>query len=239
MPSRFEPRLSLPSRAMMRLGGIWMGLASRLPGGDAIRMTRDTQVPIDFTRWFCQRVLGINGSAYWPMHPSSTVTYARRIRIGIETSPGWSSGCMIHGINGIYIGDYTQISQNVAILSGNHDPYCLPDQLDAKPIRVGSYCLLGFNSVILPGVEIGDYTIVGANTVVTRSFPEGDAVLAGSPAKVVRRLDPSLRKNHRSAHEFHGFVAAADFPDFESRYLLMPDRHETNDAQMRANTSGD
>lgn len=221
MTTRHAPRYGLPlaGRIAGRLQALIFKLAQMMPGGRALRETQNTQVPIDFHRWYWQRILGINGGAYWPMHPSSTVSYAKRIRVGIETSPGWSPGCRIHGINGIYIGDYTQISQNVAILSGNHDPYELPKQIPARPIRIGKYCLLGMNSVILPEVEIGDYTIVGANAVVTESFPDGFVVLAGVPAKVVRRLNPTQRRDYRSTHEYHGYIPACQFAEFEARYL--------------------
>ena len=129
---------------------------------------------------------------------------------------------MIHGVNGIIIGDYTQISQNVALLSGNHDPYDLPQQLESAPIRIGKYCLLGFNSVVMPGVVLGDYTIVGANTVVTKSFPDGYVVLAGTPARSVKRLDPMLAQDYSSpAHKrYHGYVAASDFPEFAKTHLI-------------------
>jgi acetyltransferase-like isoleucine patch superfamily enzyme len=212
-------RLPLPGRVVNWLKRGVFHVAQKLPGGRVLTETQATQVPIDFYRWYSQRILGINGGAYWPMHPSSTVSYPKRVRIGIETSPGWSPGCMISGVNGIYIGDYTQISQNVALLSGNHDPYNLPCQLPAKPIRIGKYCLLGMNSVILPEVVIGDYTIVGANSVVKHSFPEGFVVLAGVPAKVVKRLDPELKSDYRSPHEYHGYISAAEFAAFESQYL--------------------
>jgi acetyltransferase-like isoleucine patch superfamily enzyme len=216
--SHFQP---LVARLTNLVRAALFRLVQLLPEGSAIRETQGTQVPIDLHRWFSQRILGINGSAYWPMHPSSTVSYVKRIRIGIETSPGWSPGCLIHGVNGIYIGDYTQISQNVAILSGNHDPYDLTGQMPAPPIRVGRYCLLGMNSVVMPGVELGDYTIVGANAVVTHSFPEGFVVLAGAPATVIKRLEPALRRDYQSRHEYHGYVPAERFDEFASRHLLL------------------
>lgn len=37
-------------------------------------------------------------------------------------------------------------------------------------ISLGKFCVLGANTVVLPGVEIGEGTTVGANTVVTRSL---------------------------------------------------------------------
>lgn len=192
-----------------------------LPGARMFAETRETQVPIDLYRWFWQRIVGINAGAYWPMHPTSSVTWPQHIKIGVETSPGWSAGCLIHGVNGIYIGDYTQISQNVGIISGDHDPYHLPDQIPAKPIRIGKYCLLGMNSVILPEVEIGDYTIVAANTVVATSYPDGFVVLAGVPARIVRRLDPALRRDVGSRYEYNGYIATAKFAEFERRNLIL------------------
>jgi acetyltransferase-like isoleucine patch superfamily enzyme len=182
--------------------------------------TNGTQMKIDSEMWFHQRVRGINIAAYWPMHRTSTVNFARRVWLGVETAPGIAPGCMVHAQNGIHIGDYTQISQNVALLSGNHDPYDLPEQTSDAPIRIGRYSLLGFNSVILPGVELGDYTIVGANSVVTRSYPKGYTVLAGAPAQPVRQLDPTLAKDHTWDTPYHGYISAADFPAFAKQYLV-------------------
>ncbi|MBW4985698.1 acyltransferase [Mameliella sp. CS4] len=223
MTRRAENGFKLPfmRKAVGVFGRLLWAIAMLSKDAKCLRNTKGTQAPADLGRWFWQRLIGINGGAYWPMHPSSTVSYAQRIHIGIETSPGWSPGCMIHGVNGIIIGDYTQISQNVAILSGNHDPYALPKQLPAQPIRIGKYCLLGFNSVIMPGVELGDYTIVGANAVVTRSFPDGYVVLAGAPASPVKTLEPELARDHVSAphQRYHGYVSAADFPEFAKNNL--------------------
>lgn len=134
---------------------------------------------------------------------------------------------MIHGVNGIEIGDYTQISQNVALLSGNHDPLELNLQIPSEPIRIGKYCLLGFNSVVLPGVVLGDYTIVGANSVVTKSFPEGKVVLAGAPAKPIREITPIVEKGYESPRErrYHGYVPADEFQEFAATYLTFPRDH--------------
>lgn len=199
---------------------IWP-LAMLSKDGRCLRDTRDTQVPADIRRWFWQRVMGVNSGAYWPMHWSSVVTYAKRIHIGVETSPGWSPGCYIHGINGIRIGDYTQIAQNVAILSGNHNPYNLTEALQSSPISIGKYCLLGFGSVILPNVILGDYTIVGANAVVTKSFPDGYVVLAGNPARPLRTLDRGMAHDYSSPpnKRYHGYIKAEDFPEFAETHL--------------------
>ena len=207
-------RGSLIAGVLSRAGSMLIALLSLSRRFAFFRDTAGSEVPVTFDRWFSQRILGINAGAYWPMHSSSVVRYAKHIRIGVETSPGWSPGCYIHGRNGIYIGDYTQISLNVGIISANHDPYYLNDQLPDPPIVIGKYCLLGMGSVILPGVTIGDYTIVGANAVVTKSFPQGFVVLAGSPAKVVVELDTALARDYVSDKPYHGYIPAQYFDEF-------------------------
>ena len=196
-------------------------LAERTGLGRAFLETRDTQAPVTLKSWYWQRLCGYNGRAYWPMHPSSEVVWPQHICVGIECAPGLSPGCRLNGRNGIYIGDYTQISQNVGIISANHDPYDLAAHLPAKPIRIGRYCLIGMNAMILPGVELGDYTIVAANAVVTECFPEGFVVLAGAPAKPVKKLDPTLAKDYRSPFPYHGYIRAADFDAFKAKHLKL------------------
>lgn len=60
--------------------------------------------------------------------------------------------------------------------------------IETKPITIGKDCLVGMNSVILPGTVLGDHCVVGANSTVSGSFPDY-CVLAGSPAKIIKRYD--------------------------------------------------
>ena len=39
-----------------------------------------------------------------------------------------------------------------------------------KPIHIARFCIIGANSVVLPGVTIGEGATVGANSVVTRDL---------------------------------------------------------------------
>ena len=191
----------------------------RLPHFRFLRETQGTQTPITLPMWFRQEMLGVNRGPYWPVHPSSMVSGSwRNIRAGIETSPGYMPGCYIQAIGTIEIGDYTQIGPGVGIISANH---VAEDNRRHKPsfVRVGAYCWIGMGAVILPGVELGDFTIVGAGAIVTRSATEGYCVLAGNPAAVVKRLDPAKCVRNRSRFEYHGYIAAADFPAFAEKNL--------------------
>lgn len=197
---------------------LYWALMAALPPLRPVYRTRATQTPVSLRALLAYR-FGRRRGVYWPIHPSSVVVDAHRIHIGIETSPGLMPGCYIQGSNGVEVGDYTQVAAGVALISANHALTDNRAHLACPPIRIGPYCWLGTHCVILPGVTLGEYTVVGAGAIVTKSFDAGYQVLAGNPARVIRVLDPAECVLHRSADEFHGFIAAADFPAFRSRHL--------------------
>jgi len=51
--------------------------------------------------------------------------------------------------------------------------------------HIGSYCFIGANALILPGIKIGDHCIVAAGSVVNKDVPDRSLV-AGNPSKVIR-----------------------------------------------------
>lgn len=50
-------------------------------------------------------------------------------------------------------------------------------------------CLIGMNSMIMPGVTIGEGAIVGAGSLVTKDIPAW-TIATGRPAKVVKEISP-------------------------------------------------
>ena len=136
-----------------------------------------------------RKIFRQNAGVKWRVHHTSTLHSTQFLKVGKETFPGDSPGFWLDAVNGIEIGDYTNIGPNVSIISANHDPVHNDRLLPAAPIKIGKGCWLAANCVILPGVTLGDFTVVGAGAIVTKSFPEGYCVLAGNPAVVLRRLD--------------------------------------------------
>lgn len=184
-----------------------------------IYYTRGTQTPITWRLWFWQKILGFNRKVYWPVHHSSIVTGWQNIWAGVETCPGYMPGCYVQGTGKIFIGDYTQISANVGMISANHDVYDNRKHLQHDEIHIGEYCWIGMNAVILPGVVLGDFTIVGAGAIVTHSFPEGFCVIAGNPAKVIKNLVKDKCIRHKSTFEYCGYIPKAKFTDFARKNL--------------------
>lgn len=217
--SRMMKMLRNPFLIFYYAGESFKRLLQGLPYFRFIRETRDTETRITLGMWFTQKIRRVNYNAYWPMHPSSIVTYPHNVYAGINTCPGYNPGCNIHAVNRIYIGDYTAIASNVGLMSGNHDLYDLRLQIEGEPIRIGKYCWIGMNTVILPEVELGDFTIVGAGAVVTKSFPEGYCVIAGNPARKIRDLDREKCIPYEMPHPYNGYIPHHRFEEYRKRNL--------------------
>lgn len=151
------------------------------------RIPHDCPISVGLS-WRFFQLIGINFHVPWPVHFTSTVHSPERIVLGKGVYPGDSPGCYLQAINGIELGDYTNLGPGVGLISANHDPNDNDSWLSAPPIRLGKRCWVGMNAVILPGVQLGDGTIVGAGAIVTRSFPNGNCVIAGNPARVVKEV---------------------------------------------------
>jgi acetyltransferase-like isoleucine patch superfamily enzyme len=189
-----------------------------LPAFKFIKETKNTQTPITFKMWYNQRIRGNNRYCYWPTHASSLIVNPKNIYAGVETCPGYMPGCYIQGIGKIYIGDYTQIASNVGIISANHELYDNRHHIPGN-VTIGKYCWLGMGVLIMPGVVLGNNTVVGAGSVVTKSFPDGYCIIAGNPARLVRELDRDKCVEHKSDHEYNGYIPSQKFEEFRKRHL--------------------
>jgi len=139
--------------------------------------------------FFFRKLLHQNADTPWALHHTSRVIYPKNIKRGINVYPGDSPGNYIEASNGIFIDDYTNIGPNVGIISANHNLINNSIHDPAPPIRIGKFCWIGMNAIVLPGTVLGDFTIVAAGAVVTRSFTDGYSVIAGNPAVVIKQLD--------------------------------------------------
>jgi acetyltransferase-like isoleucine patch superfamily enzyme len=80
---------------------------------------------------------------------------------------------------GIHIGDYTWVLANSFILAHDHSR-----ALKVNTI-IGHHCVIGINSIIMPGVKIGNHVVVGSGAVVTKDI-ESNCIVVGNPARIVR-----------------------------------------------------
>lgn len=136
-----------------------------------------------------RKIFRQNAGTTWPVHHTTTIRCPEKIIRGREVLPGDSPNVYINAMNGVSIGDYTNIGPNVSIVSANHDLIDNAKFFPANPVEIGRFCWIGSNACILPEVKLGDFTIVGAGAIVTKSFEEGYCVLVGNPAKMLKKLD--------------------------------------------------
>ncbi len=166
---------------------------------------------------FAQHLVGINGAAYWPMHPDSQLAYPNRVLLGRDSWPGIEPRCYVSANMGLVVGDGVRIGREVGLITGDHDPTRLTSYLEVAPQVIGDHCIIEDGCTILPGVELADFCIVTCGSVVTKSFLEPRSILSGNPARVVGTHDrpaPSI-----AADAKHGYIPAVRFDDFARRNL--------------------
>lgn len=120
------------------------------------------------------------------------IQFGKNIRIDdftfIYAAPSMRIGNYVHiacfasiiGGADLVLEDFVGISHGARILTGTEDFFfwgfgnpTVPEKyryVTRQPIKIGKFCIVGANSVVLPGVTIGEGAMVGANSVVTRDL---------------------------------------------------------------------
>lgn len=80
---------------------------------------------------------------------------------------------------GVHIGDNTWILSEAMILAHDH---CRGLKTDTY---IGSNCIIGVRSIIMPGVCIDNQVVIGGGSVVTKNI-QANSIAAGNPAKVIK-----------------------------------------------------
>lgn len=117
-------------------------------------------------------------------------------------------GCKVG--KGCFIGDYVRvdtshtdmitIEDSVSIASGSRllchqrdfsdyrvgDDYMKLGYI-VKPIHLKKGCLIGMESLVMPGVTVGEGAVVGAGSLIVKDVPDW-CVAVGRPARVVKEI---------------------------------------------------
>lgn len=109
------------------------------------------------------------------VHVATGVTILGGGRLVLEDFAGISGGVRIYTGNDDYLG---------SSLTGPTVPAAYRT-VHRAPVHVGRHCIVGANSVVLPGVTIGEGATVGALSLVSRDL-EPWTVYGGTPARPLR-----------------------------------------------------
>ena len=80
---------------------------------------------------------------------------------------------------GVHIGDRTWVLNGAFVMAHDH---CRSIKTDTY---IGHDCVIGVNSIIMPGVKIGNEVVIGSGSVVTKDIPD-NCIAVGNPAKVIK-----------------------------------------------------
>jgi hypothetical protein len=72
----------------------------------------------------------------------------------------------------------------------------------SSPVRVGEYCFVGTNSVLLPGSVLPDFCVLGAKSLLNQAFTDRYWLYGGVPARSIKELSPDYEYFRRT----QGFV---------------------------------
>ncbi|KGK29326.1 hypothetical protein [Cellulophaga sp. E6(2014)] len=103
--------------------------------------------------------------------------------------------------NTVEIGNYTTVAgYNTQFLTHSVDIY--KNRQDSFPIRIGDYCFVGTNCVVLGGATLPSHSVLGAKSLLNKTYTENYMLYAGVSAKPVKSIDPDARYFHRNS----GFI---------------------------------
>jgi len=116
---------------------------------------------INSEAWFNGYGIIINGNGYLEIEPKSKLSGGSQIKICEGTR--------------IQIGAHCMILQNVHMKTWkyNRDDYNI---LEYGNIKIGSYCYIGYGTVIEPGVTIGHHVHIMPNSYIDEDIPAGAIV---------------------------------------------------------------
>jgi maltose O-acetyltransferase len=118
------------------------------------------------------------------------INEVQNISIGSNAFIGKS--VILNAYDKINIGENCGIAAGCKLITGNHkykDPsLSFREQgFEYKPINLHRNVWLGYNVIILPGVDLGENCVVAAGSVVTKSFPD-NSLIGGNPAKIINKI---------------------------------------------------
>jgi acetyltransferase-like isoleucine patch superfamily enzyme len=118
-------------------------------------------------------------------------TFDCTVHFSIGTNSVINGKCRMDNKSSITIGNNVSISQEVMVLSADHDPDSPVFASRDLPVVINDYVFIGSRAIILPGVTIGEGAVIAAGAVVNKDV-EPYTVVGGVPAKFIKARERGL-----------------------------------------------
>lgn len=127
----------------------------------------------------------------------------------------------------VNIGDDVGLSHDVDIITHGFWASVLDGYPRSfKPVNIGNNVIIGWKTVIMPGVDICDNIVIGAHSTITKSIDTPNSIYAGTPAKFIKEITiPDINQqkiifneilsefsNLIKHYEVDAFVMHSEFP---------------------------
>jgi len=149
-----------------------------------------------FRLWFYKKIMKFNLDENVSLFMHCSFDAAKGLTIGRDSVI--NKGCRLDTRGEIKIGQKVSISQEVVILTADHDADTQDFVGRTRKVVIEDFVWIGTRAMILPGVTIGKGAIIAAGTLVTKNV-DSFAIVAGVPAKFIknRRGDISYETLYR------------------------------------------
>jgi acetyltransferase-like isoleucine patch superfamily enzyme len=122
----------------------------------------------------------------------TTIICATEIRIGSDVLTAWGITIVDHDSHSVHWQNRAKDVERwrVGLLEGGVQRAAQLknwDVVSMSPVIISDKVWIGFNVIILKGVQIGEGVVVAAGSVVTKDVPPY-CVVAGNPARVIKEL---------------------------------------------------
>jgi acetyltransferase-like isoleucine patch superfamily enzyme len=132
---------------------------------------------------FYRGVMGFKIGKNSYIHMGCTFDAARGLEIGNNSVI--NPKCRLDTREKIKIGSNVSISNEVILLTADHDMDSPHFTGRDFPITIADYVWIGTRAMLLPGVTLGIGSVVAAGAVVTKSV-DNYKVVGGIPAKIIK-----------------------------------------------------
>lgn len=125
----------------------------------------------------------------------------RKPELILERHAGISSRHFIDCTAQVKIGAFATIAgYRSQIISHSID--LAANRQSSEPIRIGEYCFIGTEAVILGGSALPDHSVLAAKSLLNKRFETSYQLYAGVPAQPIKELDRDMKYFSRE----EGFV---------------------------------
>ncbi|MEJ7560469.1 MAG: acyltransferase [Pedobacter sp.] len=140
--------------------------------------------------------MNFNIGEHCSVHMHCSFDCAKNLSIGKNSVV--NAKCRLDNRGRIVIGENVSISQEVLILTADHDVDAADFAGRSLTVHIEDYVWIGTRAIILPGITIGKGALIAAGAVVTKDVIPY-AIVAGVPARVIkmRRTDLKYETKYR------------------------------------------